>query len=307
MTVTVATCGSVNIDVTAFSDRLPRPGETVHGKRYTMSLGGKGANQAAAVARLGARSLFIGRTGTDSFGDLARARLGEIGVDLAHLTADPEAATGIALIAVDRRAENSIIVVGGANMRVDAGDVDKAASALAGARVLLLQLEIPMATALAAAAAMRAVGGLVVFDPAPAPPGGLPPEAFHLADVITPNETETEALVGIKPFTHVEAADAAGKLVAHGARAAVIKMGARGVFYRDASGEGFVPPFAVTAVNSVGAGDCFNGGLAVALARGEPMGSAVRFAAACGALATTGPGGAASAPTLAAVENLLDV
>ena len=305
MTVTVATCGSVNIDVTAFSERLPRPGETIHGERYTMSLGGKGANQAAAVARLGARSLFIGRTGADAFGDLARAGLREIGVDLAHLAADPAAATGIAVIAVDSRAENAIIVVGGANMRVEPADVDKARAALAGARVLLLQLEIPMATALAAAKAMRAAGGLVVFDPAPAPLGGLPADTFRLADVITPNETETEALVGIKAVTPIEAADAAGKLMALGARAAVIKMGARGVFYRDAAGEGFVPPFAVTAVNTVGAGDCFNGGLAVGLARGEPLGDAVRFAAACGALATTGPGGAASAPTLAAVEKLL--
>ena len=305
MTVTVATCGSVNIDVTAFSERLPRPGETIHGERYTMSLGGKGANQAAAVARLGARSLFIGRTGVDAFGDLARARLGEIGVDLAHLAADPVAATGIAVIAVDSRAENSIIVIGGANMRVDRADVEKARPALAAARVLLLQLEIPMATALAAAAAMRAAGGLVVFDPAPAPAGGLQTDVFHLADVITPNETETEILVGTKPVMPAEAAEAAGRLLALGARAAVIKMGARGVFYRDASGEGFVPPFAVKAINTVGAGDCFNGGLAVALARGEPLGQAVRFAAACGALATTGPGGAASAPTLAAVEKLL--
>ena len=305
MSVAVATCGSVNIDVTAFSERLPRPGETVHGLRYTMSLGGKGANQAAAVARLGARSFFIGRTGTDAFGDLARARLAELGVDLTWLAADPAAETGVAVITVDSRAENSIVVIGGTNMRVDGSDIEDAQAAFAEARVLLLQLEIPMAAALAAATAARAAGGIVVFDPAPVPAGGLPAEAFRLIDVITPNETETEMLVGIRPFTRVEAADAAGKLVARGARAAVIKMGARGVFYRDAKGEGFVPPFEVVAVNSVGAGDCFNGGLAVAFARGEALGEAVRFAAACGALATTGPGGAASAPTLAAVEKLL--
>jgi ribokinase len=307
VSVTVATCGSVNIDVTAFSERLPRPGETIHGERYSMSLGGKGANQAAAVARLGARSLLIGRTGADAFGDLARTRLAEIGVDLACLAKDQAAATGIAVITVDRRAENSIVVIGGTNMRVDRSDVENADAALAAARVLLLQLEIPLTTALAAASAMRARGGRVVFDPAPAPAGGLPAEAFALMDVVTPNETETEMLVGIRPVTRVEAADAAGKLVARGARAAVIKMGARGVFYRDAESEGFVPPFAVTAVNSVGAGDCFNGGLAVALARGEPLAAAVRFAAACGALAVTGPGGADSAPTLAAVEKLLSL
>ncbi len=305
MAVSVAICGSVNIDVTAFSPRLPRAGETVHGSRYSMSLGGKGANQAAAVARLGARAMFIGRTGADSFGDLARARLTEFGVDTTHLVTDPVAATGVALIAVDDRAENSIIVVGGANLSVDRGDVEHASGLLHEARVLLLQMEIPLTAALAAAATTRAAGGLVVLDPAPAPPGGLPDAAFSAADVITPNEVETEALVGIKPVTRVQAADAAGRLVARGARAAVVKMGARGVFYRDASGEGFVQPFPVAAINSVGAGDCFNGGLAVALARGEPLAAAVRFAAACGALATTGSGGAASAPTLAAVEDLL--
>ena len=305
MAVSVAICGSVNIDVTAFSPRLPRAGETVHGSRYSMSLGGKGANQAAAVARLGARASFIGRVGADSFGDLARARLTEFGVDTTHLVTDPADATGVALIAVDDRAENSIIVVGGANLSIDRGDVEHASGLLHEARVLLLQLEIPLAAAFAAAATTRAAGGLVVLDPAPAPPGGLPDAAFNAADVITPNEVETEALVGIKPVTRIQAADAAGRLVARGARAAVVKMGARGVFYRDATGEGFVQPFPVAAINSVGAGDCFNGGLAVALARGEPFAAAVRFAAACGALATTGSGGAASAPTLAAVEDLL--
>lgn len=302
---TVATCGSVNVDVTAFCDRLPRPGETVMGQRCTIALGGKGANQAVAVSRLGARSIFIGRTGTDAFAALARRRLAELGVELDHLASDPNAPTGVAVINVDRRAENSIIVIGGANLAVGDADIDGAKPALRLAQVLLLQLETPLAPSLAAARLVRSAAGVVILDPAPAPIGGLRDEAFRAVDIVSPNETETETLVGIRPTSRQEAAEAASRLLARGVPAAIIKMGAQGVFYRDSKSEGFVQPFPVQAVNSVGAGDCFNGGLAVALARGDFLPDAVRFAAACGALATTGPGGAGSAPTLDAVERLM--
>lgn len=301
----IAVFGSVNIDVTAFCERLPRPGETVSGRGYSMALGGKGANQAVAAARLGAHSSLIGRTGTDAFGALARERLGAHGVDLDQLLAQPGVSTGIAVINVDSHAENAIVVVGGANMTVDATDVERASLTLAAARVLLLQLEVPLAASLAAAARTRAAAGWVMLDPAPAPAGGLPPLAYAAADLITPNETETEALVGVRPQTPAEAAIAAARLRERGVRTAIIKMGAAGVFYDGPAGAGFVPPFAVKAVNSVGAGDCFNGGLAFALAQGRALPDAVRFAAACGALATTGPGGAASAPAIGDVENLL--
>ena len=283
--ITVATCGSVNVDITAFCDRLPRPGETVTGERYTIALGGKGANQAAAVARLGARSIFVGRTGTDSFAALARRRLAELGVELDHLASDPSASTGVAVIDVDRRAENSIIVIGGANLAVSAADIDAAKPALQLARVLLLQLETPLAASLAAARLMRSAGGVVILDPAPAPVGGLDDEVLRAVDIVSPNETETESLVGIHPTTSPEAAEAASRLLARGAPTAIVKMGAHGVFFRNSDSEGFVPPFPVRAVNSVGAGDCFNGGLAVALARGDSLPDAVRFAAACGAVA----------------------
>jgi ribokinase len=301
----VATCGSVNVDVTAFCERIPRLGETVAGERYTIGLGGKGANQAAAVARLGLRSVIIGRTGTDAFATLARGRLAEVGVELDHLAADRSAPTGVAVIDVDRHAENCIVVVGGANLAVDGTDVDGARSILQLAQVLLLQLEIPLTTNMAAAGVTRAAGGVVILDPAPAPVGGLTDDILRAVDIVSPNEIETESLVGIRPSTPADASAAAIRLIARGVPAAIIKMGARGVFFRDAQSEGFVPPFPVAAVNSVGAGDCFNGGLAVALARGDLLPDAVRFAAACGALATMGPGGAGSAPTLAAVERLM--
>jgi ribokinase len=275
------------------------------GTRSSISLGGKGANQAAAVARLGARSIFVGRTGQDGFGTLARSRLADFGVDVEHLTAQAESTTGMAVISVNQEGENCIVVVGGANSLLDRSDVNRVKTILASARVLLLQLETPLAASLAAAAGVRTAGGIVILDPAPAPAGGLPGEAMRTIDVITPNETETQALVGIRPTTSAEAAEAASRLLALGVPAAVVKMGSHGVFFRNAEAGGFVPPFPVHSINSVGAGDCFNGGLAVALARGDGFADAIRFAAACGALATTGPGAADSAPTMAAVHRLM--
>lgn len=297
--------GSINVDVAAFTPRTPRLGETVHGDRYAMGLGGKGANQAAAVARLGGKVTLAGRTGTDFFGQYARERLASFGVETAALAMDGQHATGIALILVDARGENCITVIGGANLAVDGGDVARVADRLDTASVLLLQLEVPLAPALAAAARVRAAGGIVILDPAPAPHEGLPAEAYAVADIVTPNEIETQALVGILPTTPDSARAAAVRLRERGAGAAVVKMGGNGAYFLGAQGEGFVPPFKVTPVDTVAAGDCFNGGLAFALARGGDLATATRFAAACGALATTRPGAAEAAPTHSEVLSLL--
>lgn len=297
--------GSVNIDVCAYSGRLPRRGETVHGTGYAMGLGGKGANQAAAAARLGGNVAMVGRTGRDGFGEMARSRLAGFGVQTGHLHSDPGHPTGIAVIGVESSGENCITVVGGANMAVGTEDVARAAPLFGSAAVLLLQLEIPLAAGLAAASAVRAGGGRIILDPAPAPHGGLDPAVFRAVDAMTPNELETEALVGVRPSSPDEAAAAAQRLAERGLSIAVVKMGARGVWYRGLGQQGYVPPFPVTAVDTVAAGDCFNGGLAFALARGDGLADAVRFAAACGALATTRAGAADSAPTLAEVAALL--
>lgn len=303
--MTIVVFGSTNVDVVAYSERLPRPGETVHGSGYSIGLGGKGANQAVAVARLGGTVELAGRTGVDAFGALARERLHHFGVGTSHLLPDPAAATGIAVIGVDAQAENCITVVGGANMAVDASDADRLAPVLAQARVLLLQLEVPLAPALAVAKAVRAVGGRVVLDPAPAPGEPLPDEVWRSVDVMTPNETETEALVGIRPVDIPSAARAAAALTDRGLPVALVKMGAHGVYWRSAEGEGHVPAFKVTAIDTVAAGDCFNGGLAFALARGDTLPDAIRFASACGALATTKRGASDAAPALDEVEALL--
>jgi ribokinase len=300
----IAVCGSINIDVTAYCRNLPRPGETVHGHRYLTGLGGKGANQAAAAARLGHPTAFIGRVGRDRFAEEALARLGEFSVDLGHVTRDPERLTGIALINVADGGQNAITVVGGANMAMDETDIDAATDALERARVLLLQLEIPVAASLAAAARARAHGATVVLDPAPAA-ADLPAELFRLVDVLTPNESETATLTGIEPDDEASARRAAEALHDRGTGTVIVKMGARGAFLSGGGRTRLVPAFAVETVDTVAAGDCFNGGLAYALAAGLPLPDAVRFAGAVGALSTTRLGAASAAPFLPEVERLL--
>ncbi|MBL6929225.1 MAG: ribokinase [Rhodospirillales bacterium] len=303
--MTIAVFGSINIDLTTYSAQLPRRGETLHGERYAIGLGGKGCNQAVAVSRLGSETNLIGRIGRDAFGEMALSALRRLEVSTDGVFVDSESDTGVAVIGVDAAAENCITVIGGANMAIDGTDVTRAKTTFEQAGVLLLQMEIPLAAGLAAAHVVRAGGGRVILDPAPAPTGGLDGSVLSRIDVITPNETETEILTGLRPANAKQAAVAAARLRADGVAAAVIKLGADGVYFQSDDGDGFVPPFKVKSVDSVAAGDCFNGGLAHALADGYALGDAVRFAAACGALSTTTPGASDSAPVLADVLALL--
>ncbi len=303
--MTIVVFGSTNVDIAAYAARLPAPGETIHGDSYTIALGGKGANQAVAAARLGARSELAGRTGTDAFGALARKRLADFGVGTDHLLADPNHPTGIAVIGVAANGENCITVIGGANMAVGSDDVGRLDLLFANAKILLLQLEIPLDAALEGAKRVRDAGGLVILDPAPAPSIPFMPEVWRAVDCMTPNETEAQALTGISPVDPASAARAATAMTERGLRVAVVKMGAAGVYWKSPEGEGHVPIFPVQAIDTVAAGDCFNGGLAFALARGNSLPQAVRFASACGALATTRRGASDSVPSLDEVEALI--
>jgi ribokinase len=303
MSVTVF--GSINIDVTAYAERIPAIGETLHGTAYKTGLGGKGANQAVATARLGAPTAFVGRIGGDGFANEAAKQIAAYGVDASMLFRDKEAATGIAVIGVDAKGQNVIWVIAGANGRLDQTDVERARTQLAASQVLLLQIEVPLASSLAAAAVTRANGGLVVFDPAPVPPGGVSSDAYRAVDIITPNEIETGMLLGQTPRTVEDAVAAARALRARGTPSAVVKMGALGAAYSSPDGEAFVPAFKVTATDTVAAGDSFNGGLAVGLTRRLSFAEAVRMASATGALATTKQGSAEAAPSLTEVEALL--
>lgn len=303
--MSISVFGSINIDLTAYGEHLPRPGETLHGDRYAIGLGGKGCNQAAAASRLGSPTNLVGRIGQDEFGARAQAELAALGIATDAVFEDPGSDTGLAVIGVDSTAQNCITVIGGANMAIDGSDVHRAAESFRSCDILLLQMEIPLEPALMAADLVRQNGGRVILDPAPAPKDGYTSATLSRIDLITPNETETELLTGLKPANAAEAARAAGLLRGKGVAAAVIKLGASGVYYQDPTAEGFVEPFKVDSIDSVAAGDCFNGGLAVALSEGAGLGEAVRFAAACGALSTTKRGAASSAPSRPEVEALL--
>ncbi len=304
--MTVAVFGSINMDVTAYMERLPKPGETLQGREYKLGLGGKGANQAVAARKLGSDVRFICRLGADDFAKPALRELESYDVDLSLVARDESGATGIAIINVGEGGENYISLIGGSNLRVDASDVERARPALKQARVLLLQLEVPLAASLAAAAVVKAHGGTVILDPAPAPKDGLSEDVLKSVDIITPNESEAGLILGWQPATPEEGLKAARELRGRGVATAVVKLGAKGLAVAGPQVETIIPAFKVTPVDTVAAGDSFNGGLAHALEQGKPLEAALRYAAACGALSTTKKGASAAAPTKQEVEAFLE-
>jgi ribokinase len=296
--------GSINMDLVAHAARIARPGETILGNDFRTIPGGKGANQAVAVARMGGTAHMCGAVGDDGFGRDSIASLASYGVDTSGVVISP-GATGVALILLDAQGENSITVVSGANMRLTHAHLDIVAAALNDATHLLLQLEIPMELVIAAAQMARARGVTVILDPAPAPKTGIPAELYRACDVITPNATETVLLTGINPSNVSQCAKAAQVLHQRGTPEVIIKRGAQGVYWSHA-GQGLeVPGFVVPVVDTVAAGDCFNGALAVGLSEKMAMHSALRFAAASAALSVTKTGAQPSIPQRTEVEIFL--
>src|SRR5437763_4869167 len=232
----VAVLGSINMDVTAYTERLPKPGETLHGRDYKIGLGGKGANQAVAARKLGSDVHFIARTGADFFGEAARRELSAAGVNLDLVARDEAGATGIAIINVDEGGENCISVVGGVNLVLDRGDVERGRRALEGAKVLLLQLEVPLEASLAAARIARAAGGTVILDPAPASVMKLSRDVLAAVDILTPNESEVAAILGRVPAGREEGLSVARELRNTGVATAVVKLGAMGAAGATADG-----------------------------------------------------------------------
>lgn len=298
----VVVFGSINMDLVVRTPRLPTPGETLTGHTFFTAPGGKGANQAVACARLGAPTRMVGRVGDDLFGEQLRASLRSFGVQDDGVLTTP-GPSGVALIAVDDTAENTIVIVPGANGAVSIADIPRLEAVLDGARILLVQLEVPIETVVAAARAAHTRGVTVILDPAPALP--LPDELYALADIITPNEHEAATLTGIAVRDDQGAIAAARALIARGARRVAIKLGARGALTADAEGEQFWSPFTVTPVDTVAAGDAFNGGLAVALSEGRSFNEAIRWGLAAGALSVTRHGAQPSMPERNEVLTLL--
>ena len=299
----VVALGGINMDLVTYSTRFPEAGETVAGERFLTYPGGKGANQAVAAARMGARTAMVGRVGDDLFGPQLLEGLRAAGVDVSRVAVAPGETSGIAVISINGAAQNRIVQVLGANLTCGAAEADNAIEALKNASALILQLEAPPGVSLIAARAAAAAGKMVILDPGPVRP--FPEEFYSLCSIVTPNETEAEALVGFSVDGPQAAARAADALLTRGANAAVVKLGRQGAYYASAQSSGFQPAFPVAAVDTVAAGDAFNGALAVCLAEGMPLPDAVRVACAAGALAVTTTGAQDSMPTRAAVEALL--
>lgn len=299
----VVVVGSLAMDFTAIAPRLPQPGETVLGEEFLMVPGGKGANQAIAAARQGASTAMIGRIGTDALGDAVIDVLRGERIDVSSVARDAAHGTGIAQIVVGGHGENLIVVVPRANHALDAARVDAQHELIARARVLLVQLEIPLDAVAAALGHARAAGVTTILNPAPAV--ALPDALLALVDLCIPNETEAEALCA-RPVDDVDAAMEAGAaLVARGARSALVTLGSRGAVYVDAARRLAVDPFPVHAVDATAAGDTFCGALAAALAAGVTIEAALRRASAAGALATTVAGASSSIPDAVAVTALV--
>lgn len=299
----IVVVGSSNTDMIVQLERLPRPGETLLGGRFTTAAGGKGANQAVGAARAGGNVAFVARIGNDAFGAEATRGFEKDGIDVSHIARDRTDPSGVALIFVGHNGENSIAVAGGANNRLSAADVRRARAAIAGADVLLMQLETPLPAIEAAAAIASKRGVRVILNPAPA--RQLPNSLLSKISILTPNETEAELLTGVRVENEVDAARAADHLLAKGVRTVVITLGARGAWVAEKGAHQLVPGFKVKAVDTTAAGDIFNGALAVALGEGRALVDAVRFANAAAALSVTKLGAQPSAPRRAAIERLL--
>ncbi|MBC05583.1 ribokinase [Thalassospira sp.] len=304
--MTIVVVGSSNFDFAARVAKLPVQGQTVSSQAYKTGPGGKGCNQALAVARLGVDPVFISKIGDDMLGNQLIETLAAEGLDTTHLIVADEAQTGIALISIDEAGENMITVVGGANMTMTRSDLHEKQDYLRDCEYLLLQLECPVVAIDCAIKYAREGKAKVMLDPAPVADLVVMRDLLALTHIVTPNQSECLALTGIDPVDAATARAASLKLHEMGPETVIIKMGGAGAFYSSNGATGMVPGFKVNTIDTVGAGDCFNAGLAVALHGGQPLGDAVRFACATGALATTSNGAADAAPLLEDVLNLLE-
>ena len=284
------------MDLVVKTPRLPIPGETLLGHDFFTAPGGKGANQAVAVAKLGIPTYMVGRVGKDAEGNSLLASLQSYGVSTDYVLTDTEAHSGVAIIAVEDSGQNNIIVVPGANGRVNTEDVEKLSNIFDNTAALLLQFEIPLSAVILAAKAAQKAGIRVILDPAPAQKD-IPEALYKLVDIITPNEIEASQLVGFPVNNPETALEAAAVLRQRGVKTAIVKLGALGVCCATEEESFFVPAFPVAAVDTTAAGDAFNGGLVAGLTEGQSLRQAVVWGAAAGALATTRLGAMTSMPS----------
>ncbi|HEX4029504.1 MAG TPA: ribokinase [Terracidiphilus sp.] len=296
----IVVVGSITMDLVTRTPQIPRTGETLIGTGFETTPGGKGANQAVAAARLGYPVAMVAKVGSDVYGAQLLENLAGAGVD-ADAVARAEGSSGLAPMFVAATGENSIVVVPGANATLDRAAVDRQAALIRSAGMVLCQLEIPIDTLTYTLALCAEAGVPVMLDPAPA--AALPDAAFKQVAWFTPNETEAAFYLG----SHASVEDSAQRLISKGLRGVVLKRGAEGAYVAMAGGRAeWVKPFKVQAVDTVAAGDCFNGAFAVALLEGRDPWAAARFANAAAAIAVTRRGAQASMPSRADVDQFLE-
>jgi ribokinase len=290
----------MNMDLVTRAPRLPRGGETLIGESFATVHGGKGANQAVAAARLGAQVSMVGCVGRDAYGEELRGALLAEQIDC-QAVSTVDGSSGVALIVVDDNSQNAIVIVAGANGALTSEVIDRFDSVLQAADVIICQLEVPDATVGHALARGRALGKIVILNPAPAS-RPLPADWYASIDYLIPNESEAEALSGV-PVDSVEAAKtAATRLIGMGAGKVIITLGAQGSLFANGKSFEHFPALKVKAVDTTGAGDTFVGGFAAALAAGESEAQAIRFGQIAAALSVTRAGAQPSIPTLSDVQ-----
>lgn len=299
----IVVIGSSNTDMVVNCQRLPRPGETVLGGEFMMNPGGKGANQAVAVARLGGNVAFVGKVGDDIFGRQTREQLADEEIDISHLGTVADCASGVALINVDADGENCITVASGANAMLRASDIDAAAHLIADADIVLMQLEVPLPTVVHAARLAKSKGVKVVLNPAPAPMTPLPVDLLENVDILIPNRTELEILSGLPCDETVS--PAVERMKSMGVRSLVVTLGSKGALI--CSGDTsphLVPSFKVKAVDTTAAGDTFCAALCVVLAEGRTLDEAVLFGNLAASLTVTRAGAQNAIPTRLEVDSV---
>jgi ribokinase len=292
--------GSANMDLVVRVERFPLAGETIFGTSFKMYPGGKGANQAVCSAKLGQKVRFVGKMGNDPLAERLVASMEQGGVLLDSVVRDPVESTGTALITVDAKGQNEIVVVPGSNMRLLPADIESVRECFSEARIVLLQMEIPLETVVRVAEIAHQVQAIVILNPAPARP--LPAELLRQVDYLTPNESEAELLTGIPITRRTSAEAAAKKLVNQGVKNVLMTLGPEGCLLVNAERTQLFPACRVRPVDTTAAGDAFNGALAYALSRNEDLDSAIEFANAVAGYSVTKHGAQSSMPTMAEVE-----
>lgn len=299
----IVVVGSLNYDLTVRTPRFPQPGEAVLGDDFRTACGGKGANQAYTVAKMGAPVKMLGCVGADAFGEALLDSLRQVGVDVSLVHRRSSAPTGMAFILLDASGQNEIIVAPGANRTLTAQEVQQAAPHIRTARAVIVQLETTLEATHAALALARAAGAVTVLNPAPAQP--LSDEILALCDFLIPNEGEASQLSEVAVRDPASAQQAAAALRRRGARNVIVTLGANGAWVEGETWQGHVPAFTVPVVDTVAAGDVFIGAFTVRLLEGVSLPDAVRFACAASAIAVTRPGAQPSVPTRAEVDAFL--